>query len=155
MPFYGNLPMASLMIGRVSRARSRIMAAVKSKNTQPELILRKLLWAMGHRYRLHRKDLPGLPDIVFSRQKVAVFCDGDFWHGRKWRKQKAAGKRFSVRHAYWSAKIEGNMARDKRVSRALRRLGWRVLRYWESDIKKRGAAIAAQISSVLVSTEIV
>lgn len=94
------------IVGRVSEVRSRTMAAIKSKNTVPELVLRRELARVGLRFRLHKKGLPGKPDIVFSRLKVAVFCDGDFWHGRGWKKRLASGKRFGVRHDYWTQKIK-------------------------------------------------
>jgi len=132
----------------VSAARSRNMAAIRSKNTKPELVLRHLLTAAGLRYRLHRKGLPGRPDIVFVGPRVIVFCDGDFWHGRNW-KRLGGGSRFKVRKKYWTQKIEGNMARDRRNRAALRKDGWRVLRFWEGDIKTRPEMISAKIRAVV------
>lgn len=139
-----------LLVGRVSSVRSRTMASIRAKNTKPELHLRKLLVARGLRYRLHKKALPGRPDIVFPRQKIAVFCDGDFWHGRNWTERKLRIQN-GVRSKYWVNKIESNIARDKRVNRELRRAGWTVLRFWETDILKRGDRIAARVQSVVVS----
>ena len=123
------------MAWRVSPMRSKIMSAVRSKNTLPELALRKVLSLRGLKYRLFSSKLPGKPDIVFSKSKVAVFCDGDFWHGRRWKRRKASGQ-FKIRRKYWIEKIEGNIKRDKLVNRRLRKLGWLVLRFWESDILK-------------------
>jgi DNA mismatch endonuclease (patch repair protein) len=116
-------------------AASRVGAANTRENTQPELMLRRELWAAGVRYRLHPRDLPGRPDLVIRSVRVAVFCDGDFWHGRDWRQRKA---RLSAgwNAAYWVAKIERNRQRDRQVDRQLRRLGWAVLRFWETDLKR-------------------
>ena len=117
-------------------------------NTKPELVLRRKLWSRGLRYRLHARDLPGRPDIVFRSRQVAVFCDGDFWHGKDWehrRRKLEAG----ANSAYWTAKIEANMRRDREKTGALERQGWMVLRFWESDILKYTDAIADQIASAL------
>jgi DNA mismatch endonuclease (patch repair protein) len=124
-----------------SSATSRVGAANRKKNTAPEMLLRKGLSARGLRFRLHAKDLPGCPDLVIPRYRIAVFCDGDFWHGRKWSKRKsklAAG----WNAAYWVAKIARNREHDREVTRTLRHLGWAVIRIWESDVRRdpRGAA---------------
>jgi DNA mismatch endonuclease (patch repair protein) len=86
----------------------------------------------------------GRPDIVFVRQQVAIFCDGDFWHGRSWGKRKAHLSRGS-NPGYWIAKIERNIYRDGQVDEALRGQGWRVIRFWESDIRKSPDAVAGEI----------
>jgi DNA mismatch endonuclease Vsr len=132
------------IVGRVSAKRSRIMKAVKSKNGGPELALRSTLFRLGLRYRLHMKDLPGKPDIVFVGSRVAVFCDGDFWHGRDWFTDPRK-RHFRIRSAYWTQKIEGNMVRDQKVTRELRRSGWLVIRVWNSDIKKDQSKVAVKI----------
>lgn len=137
--------------GRVSAMRSRIMAAVRGKNTKPELLLRRALTNEGLRYRLHRKGLPGTPDIIFPCERIAIFCDGDFWHGRNWKARKAAGQ-FKVRKSYWCAKIETNIARDKRVNRDLRKLGWTVKRYWNSNIETSSRQIAREIRTLVKTT---
>lgn len=124
------------------------MAAVRGKDTKPELQLRLELKKLGLKYRLHSKSLPGTPDIVFPNNHVAIFCDGDFWHGRRWKSRKAAGQ-FKVRNAYWCSKIEGNMRRDRRVNRELRKLGWTVLRYWNSSIETASKDIAKEIRTIL------
>jgi DNA mismatch endonuclease, patch repair protein len=108
--------------------RSRIMRAVKGRDTTPELTVRRLAHAMGYRYRLHRKDLPGHPDLVFPRLGRAVFVHGCFWHGH----DCPRGARMPVRNrAYWSRKIARNMERDKAAVKALKALGWSVGVVWE------------------------
>jgi DNA mismatch endonuclease (patch repair protein) len=116
-------------------AASRVGAANKRKNTAPELLLRRALWAAGVRYRLHAHDLPGRPDVVIRRARVAVFCDGDFWHGRNWPQRRAKLAR-GWNASYWIAKIERNRARDRQTAKALRALGWQVVRVWESDVRR-------------------
>lgn len=115
----------------------KIMSAVKSKDTRPELKLRKALWREGLRYRVNYKKLPGKPDIVFTKWKVAVFCDGDFWHGHNWaiRGQKSLQEELSSYSQYWRDKILRNIERDEENNKALIALGWTVVRIWESDIK--------------------
>ena len=115
----------------------RIMSAVKSKDTRPELILRKSLWSKGLRYRVNVKSLPGKPDIVFSRAKIAVFCDGDFWHGNNWaiRGMRSLDDELERYSQFWKEKILGNIERDIANTSKLRADGWEVIRIWESDIK--------------------
>lgn len=110
---------------------SYTMSRIRSKNTSIEIALRKPLWAAGVRYRLHYK-IAGSPDIAVPGKKVAVFCDSTFWHGRDWRSRK---KRMKSNRAYWIKKIEGNMARDRRINRLLRKEGWVVLRFWDVQIE--------------------
>lgn len=115
----------------------RIMSAVKSKDTRPELKLRKALWKEGLRYRVNYKKLPGKPDIVFTKLKVVVFCDGDFWHGHNWaiRGQNSLQEELSSYSQYWRDKILRNIERDEENNKALKAQGWTVIRIWESDIK--------------------
>lgn len=113
--------------------RSKNMRAIKAKGTSTEDLLAKLIWHSGHRYRRNDKSVPGKPDICFKRQKVAVFCDGEFWHGKDWRTKR---KKISQNRAYWIPKIERNMARDKQMNKELRKQGWTVLRFWHEDIKR-------------------
>lgn len=107
--------------------RSRIMAAVKSGDTTPELIVRRVVHALGYRFRLHVRSLPGAPDLVFPRLRKIIFVSGCFWH------RHTCGRcRIPVtRRRYWVAKIDSNAARDRRLQRALRRLGWGVMVVWE------------------------
>lgn len=115
------------------------MAAIGSKDTKPEVALRKACWALGLRYRKHRRDLPGTPDFAFASARVAVFVDGDFWHGRKWFGEGKAPKR---NREFWVAKFERNRERDLRADAELRSMGWLPLRVWGSDIKSRLPACA-------------
>lgn len=115
----------------------KIMSSIKSKNTKPESILAKTMWANGLRFRKHF-NIIGKPDFVFIRAKVAVFCDGDFWHGNNWkiRKLKSFEEELTGYSDFWKNKILKNIERDKMVNVKLNELGWLVLRFWESDIKK-------------------
>lgn len=114
--------------------RTRVMRAVKSENTTPEKRVRSLLHAMGLRFRLHRKDLPGTPDIVLPRWNTAIFVHGCFWHGH----DCPRGARQPKTNAqYWKAKIERNRKRDELAARELERLGWRVLVIWECRMKSQ------------------
>ncbi|WP_232517788.1 very short patch repair endonuclease [Mycobacterium intracellulare] len=113
------------------QGRSRNMAAIRSKNTKPELALRKALREAGATgYRLHRKDVPGRPDLVFTRWKVAVFVDGVFWHGHPdhWNPETASSD-------YWRTKIARNIERDRAADAALSDMGWQVVRMWDQDVK--------------------
>lgn len=115
----------------------KIMSAVKSKNTRPELALRHALWSRGLRYRVNVKSLPGKPDVVFTRAKLAVFCDGDFWHGHNWaiRSMTSLEEELARYTQFWRDKILGNIQRDKEHVVRLEADGWTVIRIWESDIK--------------------
>ncbi|MFQ5606413.1 MAG: very short patch repair endonuclease, partial [Candidatus Zixiibacteriota bacterium] len=118
---------------------SKAMSAVKAKNTSPELALRKALWARGYRYRLHDSRLPGKPDLVMATRRVALFIDGDYWHGRQWKKRGFSSLEEQMKRVnnsdYWIKKITGNIERDKKHTRSLRSKGWRVIRICESDLK--------------------
>ncbi len=113
--------------------RHKNMQAVKSKNTKIELLLRQELWKRGLRYRKNVKSVFGHPDIAFIGKKVAVFCDSEFWHGYDWDKRKSDIK---SNKAFWIAKIERNIARDKEVNDYLTSHGWTVLRFWGKEIQK-------------------
>lgn len=117
------------------KKRSEIMSKIRSKNTKVELIFRKALSSVvypeGFRYRLHYKKIVGSPDIVFIKQKIAIFIDGDFWHGRGFDRKKS-----KLPKKYWIPKIEENIRRDRRVNRRLKKEGWKVIRIWESDVRK-------------------
>ncbi len=115
--------------------RSRIMSRIRSKDTKAEVLLRKTLWHLGFRYRKNYRKLPGTPDIALTRQKIAIFVDGDFWHARDYRKHP--GERIATRKKYWRKKLSRNVERDKEVNDALTQEGWLVLRFWESDIQKK------------------
>jgi DNA mismatch endonuclease (patch repair protein) len=116
----------------------RIMSSIKSKNTRPELILRKALWRKNLRYRINYKKLPGKPDIVFTKKKIVIFCDGDFWHGHNWalRGLSSLEDELNGYTEFWRQKILRNIKRDNEINKDFTSRGWTVIRIWESDIKK-------------------
>ena len=109
------------------------MSSIKGRDSLVEMDLAKSLWRKGYRYRKNDKKVYGKPDLTFKRLKVAIFVDGDFWHGKDWDEKKFQIK---SRREFWWPKIERNIQRDKEVNRELINSGWLVLRFWESDIKK-------------------
>ncbi len=113
--------------------RSKNMKSIKNKDTKIEVILRKALWAKGYRYRKNCKDVYGKPDIVFKKNKIAIFCDSKFWHGYDWENQS---KRIGTNSEFWIKKIGGNIERDKKVNEILMSQGWTILRFWDDEIKK-------------------
>ena len=119
--------------------RHRNMQAIKCKDSQIELMLRKELWSRGLHYRKNVKRVFGHPDIVFIGKKIAVFCDSEFWHGYDWENKK---KNIKSNKDFWITKIERNMARDNEVNNFLKSQGWTVLRFWGEDIKKNLAQCA-------------
>lgn len=123
------------MADTFSRAeRSRIMAAVKSTNTAPELVVRRLAHSLGYRFRLHDPKLPGKPDLVFKRLRKVIFVHGCFWHMHDCGRCRIP----ATRRTFWLAKLERNAARDKKSVAALRRTGWGVMRIWECQLRKPG-----------------
>jgi DNA mismatch endonuclease (patch repair protein) len=113
------------------------MRAVKAKDTGPEMIVRRLVHGLGYRFRLHRADLPGKPDLVFPGRRAAIFVHGCFWHGH----DCARGARTPKENrAYWTRKIARNAERDVAAVKDLRSLGWRTLTLWECELKKPGLA---------------
>lgn len=125
--------------------RSAVMRRVKGKDTSPELAVRKALTALGARYRLNRKNLPGSPDIVMPGRRLAVFVHGCFWHGH----DCARGARVpKTNREYWTAKIARNVARDARAAAELAAAGWRVETIWECDLKEAGA-LRARLQELL------
>lgn len=130
----------------------RIMSAVCNRDTEPELSLRRALHARGLRYRL-RSPLPGKPDIVFGPAKVAVFVDGDYWHGNAWRTRSFES--FDAYYGrgdnapFWLAKIRRNIARDLEVAATLTGAGWTVLRCWESDIERDLSAVTDRVAAAV------
>ena len=121
---------------------TRNMRSNKSKDTKPELMLRKEVWSRGMRYRKNYKALPGKPDIVFGRAKLAVFVDGKMWHGYDWEHQK---NDFKSNRDFWIPKIESNIERDLKVNQILNEQGWQVIRFWDFEIKKNIVACADKI----------
>ena len=111
--------------------RSEVMAKIGPKDTKPEILVRRVLHSMGMRFRLHRKDLPGKPDIVLPRYRTVVFVHGCFWHGHACPR----GKRPSSNVQFWNEKIDRNILRDRRTCQALRSAGWHVITVWECQTK--------------------
>lgn len=109
------------------------MARVKNKNTAPEIVVRKALYRLGYRFRLHRRDLPGIPDIILPRWRTVVFVNGCFWHGH----DCPRGKRPSTRQEFWFEKLDRNIERDRKNQDLLRKEGWHVLVIWECQTKDR------------------
>lgn len=124
---------------KIKRDNSAIMRKVHSNNTTPEMTFRKALWARGFRYRICPANLPGKPDIVLPSKRLAIFIDGDFWHGGQWRKRKLSALEEQFQETgskdYWLKKIRRNMSRDCAVTTSLLSEGWTVLRFWESEVK--------------------
>lgn len=117
--------------------RSKMMSGIKGKNSLPEMVVRKALFAMGHRFRLHRRDLPGTPDIAMPGRKIAIFVHGCFWHAHQGCKY---AKTPSTRTEFWAAKLQGNVDRDRRAADKLAEMGWRVLNVWECSTRDPEAA---------------
>lgn len=113
--------------------RSKIMSKIRGKNTKPELAFRKALYAAGYRYRVDYKKLIGKPDIALPKYKTVIFIDGEYWHGRNWEERKPQIK---TNREFWIAKIERNMQRDEEVNQELKRLGYTIFRFWETEVNK-------------------
>lgn len=116
------------------------MSKIRGKNSIPELLLRRALWAKDIRFRIHRRDLPGRPDLVIDKYKLVVFVDGDFWHGYDWAIRKP-----KTNQGFWIPKIERNMQRDREVNEQLELLGYTVMRFWEHDVRKNLQACINQL----------
>ena len=117
---------------KVSVERSRNMSAIKSKNTKPEIAVRKLLHSMGYRFRLHRKDLPGSPDIVLPKYKTVIFVHGCFWHRHENCKYASTPK---TRKEFWENKFKANVKRDLEIQENIKNIEWRSLVIWECETK--------------------
>lgn len=115
--------------------RKRNMQNIKSKDTENEVLLRKALWKKGYRFRKNYSKLPGKPDIAFTKYKIAIFCDGEFFHGKDWEVLKPKLEK-SNNSEYWINKIDRNRKRDHEIDQELLFLGWTVIRFWGKDIKK-------------------
>ena len=115
--------------------RRKNMQHIKSTNTKIEILLRKALWEKGYRYRKNYKVLPGKPDIVLTKYKIAIFCDSEFFHGKDWIQLKLCLKN-SNNSEFWIKKISKNRERDDEINKKLSFMGWTVIRFWGNDIKK-------------------
>lgn len=125
-----------------TKEKSRQMAGIKGGNTQPELRFRKALFNAGVRFRVNAKSLPGKPDISNKSKKFVVFVDGDFWHGHNWKERK---NQIKSNRGFWIPKIERNMQRDREVNEQLHRMGYKVFRFWEREVKKELGACLNQV----------
>ena len=143
-PSYRGLSSAS------PRATAAAKGSSKKSDTRCELELRRALWAAGCRYRRNAADLPGRPDVVFRGARVAVFCDGDFWHGKDWTSRRRKLAR-GTNAEYWLAKIQRNIDRDRENTRQLKEMGWTVLRFWESQIRADPSGVARAVLEALDS----
>ena len=124
--------MSSEVIHKVSEQRSRNMSAIKSKNTKPEIKVRKILHSMGYRFRLHSKDLPGSPDIVLPKYKTVIFVHGCFWHRHENCKYASTPK---TRKEFWNKKFTENKKRDSEIQEKIKILDWRSVVIWECETK--------------------
>lgn len=131
---------------------SRNMSAIRSKGNRTEAMLRSRLHALGLRYRLYVSDLPGRPDIVFRKERVAVFVDGDFWHGRVLIEQGVAALRARLRtpsRQYWLLKFQRRVVRDRQITEELNQMGWLVMRFWETDLRKQPEQTAERVAAAV------
>ncbi len=115
--------------------RHKNMSRIKGKDTEIEIRLRKALWHKGYRYRKNYKELPGSPDIAITKYQIAIFCDGEFFHGKNWEELRIKLEN-SNNSQFWINKIARNIDRDDEVNKELNSMGWTVLRFWGEDIKK-------------------
>lgn len=128
--------------------RSRLMARVKVRDTVPEIVLRRALWAAGIRgWRLHPRNVPGKPDLVWRGKRLAVFVDGAFWHGHPDHYWGQSGE-------FWDKKIAGNRARDERTNERLAAEGWCVLRLWDFEVERDPSACVARVAKALVKAQL-
>lgn len=116
-----------------TKKRSKIMSKIRGKNTKPELLFRKALWSKGIRYRVNSKKLPGKPDVSIQKYKLAIFIDGEFWHGYNWNERKET---INTNRRFWIPKIERNIQRDGEVNQQLADMDYTVFRFWEQEVKK-------------------
>jgi len=123
------------------------MRQVKCKDSQIEILLRKELWKRGYRYRKNVTSVFGKPDIIFSRERIAVFCDSEFWHGFRWEEKKYEIK---SRREFWIPKIERTIERDKEVTRFLKKEGWKVIRFWGKEIIRNTGKCANTIEKAIL-----
>lgn len=132
---------------------SAAKSGVPGKATRPERLLRaEMAKRFRRKYRLNDTSLPGKPDITFPKTKIAIFCDGDFWHGRDWLRQRQKLE-IGANGDYWMKKIAYNMHRDRRIDRELEAAGWRVLRFWESEIVSNSSGVADVIEKIVLDRE--
>lgn len=127
----------------IPEARRNVMRANRGKNTKPEMLLRQMLHALGYRYRLHRRDLPGTPDLVFPSRRKAIQVHGCYWHGHDGCRRANVPK---TRTEYWGRKIQANRDRDRRNDATLARMGWEVFTVWECELSDMEAVESCVMS---------
>jgi len=131
--------------------RSYTMSRIRNKDTSIEVSLRKALWKAGIRYRKNYAKLPGTPDIAITKHKIAIFCDGEFWHGKDWEKTK---NKIQSNREYWIKKIERNIDRDIEVNRKVCGNGWTVVRFWGTEIRKNLSGCVEEIQDIIFQNKI-
>jgi len=130
--------------------RRRTMSRIKNKDTSIEVSLRKALWHSGVRYRKNYSKLPGAPDIAITKHQIAIFCDGEFWHGKDWQDKR---DRIKSNRDYWISKIERNINRDIETDRKLYSMGWTVLHFWGAEIRSGLPACIDEIKYAIIQSE--
>jgi len=131
---------------KTSAKRSDLMRKIKSNKTSPEILLQKALRKIGIKYKKNYKALAGNPDIALINKKIAIFIDGEFWHGYRWDQKK---KKIKANRRYWIPKIERNIKRDKQNAKKLKRAGWRVVRFWQHQINKDLSKCIKKIKKIM------
>jgi DNA mismatch endonuclease (patch repair protein) len=139
--------------GRVTEKSHKNMSRIRGRDTSIEVCFRKALWGRGFRYRKNYKLLPGKPDIVLTKYKIAIFCDSEFFHGKDWPVLREKLKR-GKNPEYWIPKIERNIERDREKDRLLKSLGWTVIHFWGTEIKKNLASCLKVIEEVIFDMKI-
>lgn len=135
------------------RAKKENMRSIKSKDTKIELILRKALWNKGIRYRKNYSQIPGKPDIVITKYKIAIFCDSEFFHGKDWEQLKPRLQK-GENGDFWVNKIEKNREHDAEINKRLAFLGWYIIRFWGTDIKKRTDECVKTVEEAIFNSKI-
>ena len=130
--------------------RHKCMSRIKSENTSIEVRLRKALWGEGIRYRKSYSKLPGKPDIAITKHRIAIFCDGELWHGKDWKDKK---NRIKTNSDFWIKKIESNIARDTENEKKLERMGWTVIRFWGKEIEKTLTDCVNEVKAAIYEIE--
>ncbi len=133
--------------------RHRNMSNIKNKDTKIEIVLRKALWDKGYRYRKNFKELPGKPDIVLTKYKIAIFCDSEYFHGKDWEQLKDQLEKCK-NSDFWINKIEKNIQRDEDINKQLNFLGWKVIRFWGKDIMKNTNECIRVIEEIIFEEKI-
>jgi len=131
--------------------RSKLMSAIRSTNTKDEVRLAKALWALGYRYRRNNKTVFGKPDFTFKKIKLAIFVDGEFFHGKNWDIDR---NRIKTNSEFWIKKIERNMQRDIEVNAYLESQNWKILRFWSNDIKKNLDSCILEIQNAIAERQV-